>query len=101
MNNHKEPILEKVDKPKENISLTSLKTLESQKINNSPLLTIDIQLKENNIKKININSVDEIDDKINEFCKDNNISSNGKKYIKNILLQELNKKISKCKFHFI
>ena len=101
MNNHKEPILEKVDKPKENISLTSLKILESQKINNSPLLTIDIQLKENNIKKININSVDEIDDKINEFCKDNNISSNGKKYIKNILLQELNKKISKCKFHFI
>ncbi len=101
MNNNKESIFENEDNKKKSISLTSLKTLESQKIKNSPLLSIDIQLKDNDFKKISLYSVDEIDDKINKFCNDNEISSNGKIYIKNILIQELNKKISNCKFQSI
>lgn len=98
---NKKLILSKEKKKKENASLLLLKTLDSAKINNTPLLFIDIQLKENNIKNISLNSVDEIEDKMNLFCKDNNISTHGKKYIKNILLEKLNKKISDCKFHFI
>ena len=91
----------KENKKKENTSLLLLNTLEPMKINNSKFLSIDIQLKENDIKNIKLNSADEIDDKMNLFCKENNIPSHGKKYIKNILLQEINKKISNCKFHFI
>jgi hypothetical protein len=81
-----------------NISFLSLKTLQSEEMNNSPLLSVDIKIKENDIKNIRINSVDEIDDKINIFCKENNIPMNAKKYIQNVIIQELNKKINQCKF---
>ena len=98
---NKELILIKENKKKENASFLSLKYLNTENINKPPILSIDIQLKENDIKKIKLNSVDEIEDKITLFCKENKIPSHGKKYIKKILLQELNKKISNCKYHFI
>ena len=81
---------------KKNFSLFSLKNSESEE-NVSPLLSVDIKIKENNIKNIRISSVDEIDDKINLFCQENNIQNNAKKYIQNIIIQELNKKIAQCK----
>ncbi len=80
----------------ENFSLFSLKNSESEE-NASPLLSVDIKIKENNIKNIKINSVDEIDDKINLFCQENNIPNNAKKYIQIVIIQELNKKIAQCK----
>lgn len=90
-----------ITEKEKNISLFSLKTLESQEINDSPLLSVDIKIKENDIKKIEINSVNEIEDKINHFCKENNIQMNAKKLIQNVIIQELNKKILECKSYII
>lgn len=91
----------KENKQSENLFLLTSKTLETYKINNYPLLSLDIQLKESIYKNIEINSVEEIGTKLDLFCTHNNISPQGKKYIKNILLQEINNQISKCKLYFI
>ena len=99
---NKESIIEK-DKSSQNNnnSLLNLKSAKPEEKNKRIVLSIDIKLSENNIKTIEINSDDEIEDKINLFCKDNNIPLNAKKYINNVILQELNKNILKCKFYFI
>jgi len=97
---NKESFLEK-EKSNQNISIKTLKSIESEEKNISKLISIDIKLSENNIKKIEINSPDEIEDKINLFCKENNIPLNVKKFINNVILEELNKNIIKCKYYFI
>ncbi len=97
---NKELFLEK-EKSNQNISIKTLKSIESEEKNISKLISIDIKLSENNIKKIEINSPDEIEDKINLFCKENNIPLNVKKFINNVILEELNKNIIKCKYYFI
>ena len=98
----KESIIEE-DKLSQNNtnSLLCLKSAEPEEENNRVVLSIDIILSENNIKTIEIHSGDEIENKINLFCKDNNIPLNIKQYINNSILKELNKNIEKCKFYFI
>ena len=97
---NKESFLKK-EKSNQSISFKTLKSIESEEKNISKLISIDIKLSENNIKKIEINSPDEIEDKINLFCKENNIPLNVKKFINNVILEELNKNIIKCKYYFI
>ena len=98
---NKELLSDKYNSNQNHSSQLNLKSVIPEYKNNRVVLSIDIKLSDNNIQKIEINSGDEIENKINLFCKDNNISLNTKKYINNIILEELNKNIVKCKFYFI
>ena len=55
--------------------------------NKSTLLSIDIQLDENNTKKFELNSSDDLDNKLNAFCEENNLPDSAKKYIHNSILE--------------
>ena len=68
--------------------------------NKSTLLSIDIQLDENNTKKFELNSSDDLDQKLNSFCEENNIPESAKKYIHNSILEKLSQNKIECKYIF-
>ena len=68
--------------------------------NKSTLLSIDIQLDENNTKKFELNSSDDLDQKLNSFCEENNIPESAKKYIHNSILEKISQNKIECKYIF-
>ena len=66
----------------------------------STLLSIDIQLDENNTKKFELNSSDDLDQKLNSFCEENNIPESAKKYIHNSILEKISQNKIECKYIF-
>ena len=56
----------------------------------SSLISIDIQLDENNTKKFELNSSDDLNNKLNAFCEENNLPDSAKKYIHNSILEKYN-----------
>ena len=68
--------------------------------NKSTLLSIDIQLDENNIKKFELNSSDDLDQKLNSFCEENNLPESAKKYIHNSILEKISQNKIECKYIF-
>ena len=68
--------------------------------NKSTLLSIDIQLDENNTKKFELNSSDDLDQKLNSFCEENNLPESAKKYIHNSILEKLSQNKIECKYIF-
>ena len=66
---------------------------------NSQLIKIEINIGDGIIKELNIYSMDDIEKSIIDFCKENNLPEEAKTPIKNLLIQELNKKITKCKLY--
>ena len=68
---------------------------------NPSLIKIEINIGNDQIKELNINSMENIDKSINDFCEENNLPKEAKLPIKNLLLEELNKKITQCKFYFL
>ena len=66
--------------------------------NKSTLLSIDIQLDENNTKKFELNSSDDLDQKLNSFCEENNLPESAKKYIHNSILEKISQ--IECKYIF-
>ena len=69
--------------------------------NNKSLIKVEINLGGDNVKELNINSLNNLDESINEFCTENKISKEANSTIKKILLDELNKKIELCKYYII
>ena len=67
---------------------------------NTSLMKVEINLGNGIIKELDVNSMDDIDKSINNFCLENKLSKETKIPIKNYLLDELNKKISQSKFYF-
>ena len=68
--------------------------------NKSTLLSIDIQLDENNTKKFELNSSDDLDQKLNSFCEENNLPESAKKYIQNSILEKFAQNKIECKYIF-
>ena len=68
--------------------------------NKSTLLSIDIQLDENNTKKFELNSSDDLDQKLNSFCEENNLPESAKIYIHNSILEKLSQNKIECKYIF-
>ena len=68
--------------------------------NNLTLLSIDIQLDENNIKKFELNSSDDLDQKLNSFCEENNLPESAKIYIHNSILEKISQNKIECKYIF-
>ena len=65
------------------------------------LIKVEINIGNGEIKDLNIYSMNDLDKSIKDFCIENNLPKEAKIPIKNLLLEELNKKISQCKFYFI
>ena len=65
------------------------------------LIKVEINIGNGEIKELNIYSMNDIDKSIDNFCTENNLPKEAKIPIKNLLLEELNKKISLCKFYII
>ena len=66
----------------------------------STLISIDIQLDENNTKKFELNSSDDLEQKLNLFCKENNLPDSAKNYIHNSILEKIAQDKIECKFIF-
>ena len=86
---------------KENEKDKSFKSIINNKDkqkDSSILLSIDVQMGENNSKKFEINSFNEFDKKLNSFCEENNLSDSAKKYIFNSIMEQIKeKKYEECK----
>ena len=78
----------------------SMDNLEESSTENS-LVKVEINLGNNNVKELNIHSMNDIEKEIDDFCRENNLPKETKIPIKNLLLEELNKKIKKCKPYFL
>ena len=65
------------------------------------LISIQIEIGDNQAKELKIDSIDDIDKPINDFCIENNLPKEAKASIKNLLLEEIEKKITQCKSYFI
>ena len=63
----------------------------------TPKLSIDIQIDENNSKKFEIYSFDELDNKLNSFCEENKLPETAKKYIYDSIMEKINQNSDKCK----
>ena len=63
----------------------------------NPILSIDIQIDENNSKKFEINSLDELDFKLNSFCEENKLSKTARKYIYDSIMEKINQNQDECK----
>ena len=71
---------------------------ESYKQNDvNPILSIDIQIDENNSKKFEINALDELDFKLNSFCEENKLSKTARKYIYDSIMEKINQNQDECK----
>ena len=66
----------------------------------SSLISIDIQLDENNTKKFEISNFDELDGKLNNFFEKNNIPESAKKYIHDSITTKMNQYKNGCKYIF-
>lgn len=73
---------------------------KEQEKESSPLFSIDIQLDENNTKKFELNSSDDLDNKLNAFCEENNLPDSAKKYIHNSILEKISQNKIECKYIF-
>ena len=82
------------------ISYMDYKEKESDKKNKS-LIKVEMNIGDGIIKELNIYKLDEIDKSINDFCIENNLPKESKAPIKDLLLQEINKKITQCKLYLI
>ena len=65
------------------------------------LISIQIEIGDNQEKELKIDSIDNVDKSINDFCIENNLPKEAKASIKNLLLEEIEKKITQCKSYFI
>ena len=65
------------------------------------LISIQIEIGDNQAKELKIDSIDDIDKPINDFCIENNLPKEAKASIKNLLLEEIEKKIVQCKSYII
>ncbi len=65
------------------------------------LISIQIEIGDNQAKELKIDSIDDVDKSINDFCIENNLPKEAKASIKNLLLEEIEKKITQCKSYFI
>lgn len=63
----------------------------------NPILSIDIQIDENNSKKFEINALDELDFKLNSFCEENKLSKTARKYIYDSIMEKINQNQDECK----
>jgi hypothetical protein len=64
------------------------------------LMNIDILLIDNKIKTLKFNHQDNIEEILQNFCKENNISKKVQIGLKQIILEEINRKNNKCNFLF-
>ena len=69
--------------------------------NSESLIKVEINIGNNQIKELNITSMNDIDKTINDFCIENNLPKEATIPIKNLLIEELDKKINQCKLYFI
>jgi len=81
----------------------SIDNKEDPKIQNQQqsLISIQIEIGDNKAKELKIDSIDDVDKSINDFCVENNLPIEAKASIKNLLLEEIEKKITQCKSYFI
>ena len=64
------------------------------------LISIDILLIDNKIKTLTFNNQNNIEEILQNFCKENNISKKVQIGLKQIILEEINRKNNKCNFLF-
>jgi hypothetical protein len=76
------------------------KEKESQKKDNY-LFKVEINIGDGIIKELNIYKLNELDKSIDDFCMENNLPEESKVPIKDLLLKNINEKISKCKLYLI
>ena len=69
--------------------------------NNESLIKVEINIGNNQIKELNITSMNDIDKSINDFCIENNLPKEAEIPIKSLLIKEIDKKINQCKLYFI
>lgn len=74
---------------------------ESQKKDNNYLFKVEINIGDGIIKELNVYKLNELDKSIDDFCKENNLPEESKVPIKDLLLKNINKKISQCKLYLI
>ena len=63
----------------------------------TPILSIDIQIDKNNSKKFEINSFDELDNKLKSFCEENKLPETAKKYIYDSIKEKIYQNSDRCK----
>ena len=95
---YKESLLQEKENLKKSFTSKELKKLNDNE--ESPLFSIDIQLDEENTKKFEVYSFDELDEKLNIFCEENNIPENAKKYIYDSIKEKLGQHEEGCKYIF-
>ena len=76
---------------------TKLNEEEEEKLSS---ISIDIQLDENNTKKFELNYSDDLEQKLNSFCEENNLPESAKKYIQNSILEKFAQNKIECKYIF-
>jgi len=64
------------------------------------LFSIDILFIDNKIKTLTFNNQNNIEEILQNFCKENNISKKVQIGLKQIILEEINRKNNKCNFLF-
>ena len=64
------------------------------------LFSIDILFIDNKIKTLTFNNHNNIEEILQNFCKENNISKKVQIGLKQIILEEINRKNNKCNFLF-
>ena len=69
--------------------------------NNKSLIKVEINIGNNQIKELDIISMNDIDNTINDFCIENNLPKEAEESIKKLIIEELDKKIIQCKLYFI
>ena len=69
--------------------------------NSKSLIKVEINIGNNQIKELNIFSMNDIDKSINDFCIENNLPKEAEEPIKKLIIEEIDKKINQCKLYFI
>ena len=62
----------------------------------APLLSIEIQLSETETATLNIMEDDVIEERVDLFCKENNLTEEAKKVITDQVTEQLNAQIDQC-----
>lgn len=68
---------------------------------NKVLISIDIQLSENEMTTLTISPEDVIEDKILEFCKENNLSSQARRVLSKQVIDQLDAQINQGMLYYI
>ena len=66
----------------------------------TPLINIDIQLTDDETANLTIYEDDVIDQKVQEFCKENNLGPSVKELITNQVMEQLQNQINQCIYFF-